>query len=76
MVGLGLTGRPVCLIAAGAIAHSKNRNAFGWALMTGLLPVVGLVIVAVLPALLVSDIRKERGDRFPRREPLTHSTVP
>jgi hypothetical protein len=51
MFGLGLTGWLICLIAAGVIASSKNRNAFGWAFITGLLPVVGLIIVAVLPAL-------------------------
>jgi hypothetical protein len=51
MLGLGLTGWLICLIAAGAIANSKNRNALGWALLTGLLPVIGLIIVAVLPSL-------------------------
>jgi hypothetical protein len=51
MFGLGLTGWLICLIVAGAIANSKNRNALGWAFITGLLPVIGLIIVAVLPAL-------------------------
>jgi hypothetical protein len=66
MFGLGLTGWLICLIAAGAIAKSKNRDALGWAFITGLLPVVGLIIVAVLPALPPLPPAGMRSVRCPR----------
>jgi hypothetical protein len=66
MFGLGLTGWLICLIVAGAIANSKNRNALGWAFITGLLPVVGLIIVAVLPALPPPAPIGMRSVRCPR----------
>ena len=66
MFGIGLTGWLICLIIAGAIANAKNRSVLGWAFITGLLPVVGLVIVAVLPALPPPAPSGMRSVRCPR----------
>jgi hypothetical protein len=51
MFGLGIIGWLAIAVAAAAIARTKNRDALGWFLITGLLPIVGLIIVAVLPSL-------------------------
>jgi hypothetical protein len=66
MFELGLIGWLICLIAAGAIASSKNRSALGWAFITGVLPVVGLIIVAVVPALPRPAPTGMRSVRCPR----------
>jgi hypothetical protein len=66
MFGLGLVGWLACAFVAAAIAKSKNRDALGWFFITGLLPVIGLIIVAVLPALPPLPPSGMRSVRCPR----------
>lgn len=66
MIGLGIIGWLTVAIAAAAIANSKNRDALGWFLITALLPIVGLIIVAVLPSLPPMPPAGMRPVRCPR----------
>ncbi len=38
-----------CAVVAGLIASNKDRNVWGWAILSFFLPVLGLLIVAILP---------------------------
>lgn len=37
-------------LASGFIAMSKDRNALGWAAFGFLLPIIGIIVVACIPA--------------------------
>jgi hypothetical protein len=37
------------MFVAGMIAHSKNRNAFGWGAIGFLMPLIAVILAIVLP---------------------------
>jgi hypothetical protein len=38
-----------CAIAAGYIAKSKNRSVIMWGIIAFIVPLIGLIIIAVIP---------------------------
>jgi FtsH-binding integral membrane protein len=47
------------LVAAG-IATTKDRNPFGWFLIGGLFPLIGIILAIVLPAVPVPQVEWKR----------------